>query len=53
MFCFSSSSMKYETRTAAILEPDFHVYNVIEKLGATNRTKALAVATRLGLIDIG
>jgi DNA-binding CsgD family transcriptional regulator len=109
MFCFSSSSMKYEMRTVAILEyltphlhlafahtydnklletnisvlssrekevlnwlkqgksswdmsvilgiskrtVDFHVYNVIEKLGATNRTQAVAVATRLGLIDIG
>ena len=109
MFCFSSSSMKYEMRTVAILEfliphlhlafshvyennplkeniailssrekevlnwlkqgksswdisvilgiskrtVDFHVYNVIQKLGATNRTQAVAVATRLGLIDIG
>jgi len=32
---------------------DFHVYNIIEKLGATNRTQAVAVATRLGLIEIG
>ena len=32
---------------------NFHVYNVIQKLGATNRTQAVAVATRLGLIDIG
>ena len=31
---------------------DFHVYNIIEKLGTTNRTQAVAVATRLGLIDI-
>jgi DNA-binding CsgD family transcriptional regulator len=109
LFCFSSSSMKYELRTVAILEflvphlhlafshacdnqlpettntvlscrqrevlnwlkqgksswdmsvilgiskrtVDFHVYNVIQKLGATNRTQAVAVATRLGLIDIG
>jgi len=109
MFCFSSSSMKYELRTVAILEyltphlhlafahtfdnklpetnnavlssrekevlnwlqqgksswdmsvilgiskrtVDFHVYNIIEKLGATNRAQAVAVATRLGLIDIG
>jgi DNA-binding CsgD family transcriptional regulator len=109
MFCFSSSSMKYDMRTVAILElliphlhltfshlfdhtqsetnqgvlssreievlnwlkqgksswdisvilgiskrtVNFHVYNVIQKLGATNRTQAVAVATRLGLIDIG
>ena len=32
---------------------NFHVYNVIQKLGATNRPQAVAVATRLGLIDIG
>jgi DNA-binding CsgD family transcriptional regulator len=32
---------------------NFHVYNIIQKLGATNRTQAVAVATRLGLIDIG
>jgi DNA-binding CsgD family transcriptional regulator len=32
---------------------NFHVYNVIQKLGATNRTQAVAVATRMGLIDIG
>jgi len=32
---------------------DFHVYNVIKKLGATNRPQAVAVGTRLGLIEIG
>jgi DNA-binding CsgD family transcriptional regulator len=32
---------------------NFHVYNIIQKLGATNRTQAVAVATRLGLIGIG
>lgn len=109
MFCFSSSSMKYEMRTVAILEfiiphlhlafshvfdhmrsqmnsavlslrekevlnwlkqgksswdisvilgisertVNFHVYNVMQKLGATNRTQAVAVATHQGLIEIG
>jgi DNA-binding CsgD family transcriptional regulator len=109
MFCFSSTSMKYDMRTVAILEfltphlhlafshifenkqakvnnavlssrekevlnwlkqgksswdisvilgisertVNFHVYNVLQKLGATNRPQAVAVATRLGLIDIG
>lgn len=109
MFCFSSSAMRYEMRTVAILEHliphlhlafantfdnrltvtnasvlssrekevlnwlqqgksswdmsvilgiskrtvDFHVYNIMEKLGATNRAQAVAVATRLGLIDVG
>jgi len=108
MFCFSSSAMKYEMRTVAILEVliphlhlafshvydtmlsernntvlsarekevlnwlkqgksswdmsvilgiskrtvNFHVYNVIQKLGTTNRTQAVAVASRLGLIDL-
>jgi DNA-binding CsgD family transcriptional regulator len=32
---------------------NFHVYNVTQKLGATNRPQAVAVATRLGLIGIG
>jgi DNA-binding CsgD family transcriptional regulator len=32
---------------------NFHVYNIIQKLGTANRTQAVAVATRLGLIDIG
>jgi len=32
---------------------DFHVYNIMQKLGATNRPQAVAVATRLGLIEIG
>jgi DNA-binding CsgD family transcriptional regulator len=32
---------------------DFHVNNVIKKLGATNRPQAVAVGTRLGLIEIG
>ncbi len=30
---------------------NYHVYNIMEKLGATNRPQAVAVATRLGLID--
>jgi len=30
---------------------NFHVYNIMEKLGATNRPQAIAVATRMGLID--
>lgn len=30
---------------------NYHVYNVMEKLDATNRPQAVAVATRLGLID--
>jgi LuxR family transcriptional regulator, quorum-sensing system regulator CviR len=30
---------------------NYHVYNVMEKLGANNRPQAVAVATRLGLID--
>ncbi len=32
---------------------NFHVYNIMQKLEATNRTQAVAVATRQGLIDIG
>jgi DNA-binding CsgD family transcriptional regulator len=32
---------------------NFHVCNIMRKLGATNRPQALAVATRLGLIDLG
>lgn len=31
---------------------NFHVYNIMRKLGAVNRPQAVAVATRLGLIDI-
>jgi DNA-binding CsgD family transcriptional regulator len=31
---------------------NFHVYNIFRKLGATNRPQAVAVATRLGLINI-
>jgi DNA-binding CsgD family transcriptional regulator len=31
---------------------NFHVYNIMRKLGATNRPQAVAVATRLGLIRI-
>jgi DNA-binding CsgD family transcriptional regulator len=30
---------------------NYHIYNIMEKLGATNRPQAVAVATRLGLID--
>lgn len=30
---------------------NYHVYNIMEKLGATNRPQAVAVASRLGLID--
>jgi DNA-binding CsgD family transcriptional regulator len=30
---------------------NYHVYNIMQKLGATNRPQAIAVATRLGLID--
>lgn len=30
---------------------NFHVYNIMQKLGAINRPQALAVAARLGLID--
>ncbi len=30
---------------------NYHVYNIMQKLGATNRPQAVAVATRLGLID--
>lgn len=32
---------------------NYHVYNIMQKLGATNRPQALAVAARLGLIDVG
>jgi DNA-binding CsgD family transcriptional regulator len=32
---------------------NFHVDNIKQKLGATNRPQALALATRLGLIDLG
>lgn len=31
---------------------NFHVYNIMDKLGATNRPQAVAIATRLGLIDL-
>jgi len=31
---------------------NFHVYNIMHKLGAVNRPQAVAIATRLGLIDI-
>ena len=31
---------------------NFHVYNIMRKLGATNRPQAVAVAARLGLIRI-
>ncbi len=30
---------------------NYHVYNIMQKLGATNRPQAVAVASRLGLID--
>jgi len=32
---------------------DFHVYNILQKLEATNRPQAVAIAIRLGLIDLG
>jgi LuxR family transcriptional regulator, quorum-sensing system regulator CviR len=32
---------------------NFHVYNVIKKLGAANRAQALAIAARSGLLDSG
>jgi LuxR family transcriptional regulator, quorum-sensing system regulator CviR len=107
MFCFSSSSMKHDKRSAAILEfitphlhlalsnifnqkrlhtnsfelssrekevldwlkqgksswdisvilgisertVNFHVYKIMQKLGATNRPQAVAVAAHYGLID--
>lgn len=109
LFCFSSTAMKYDPRTVAILElltphlhlalstifnnkqapmesvtlsarekevldwlkqgksswemsvilgisertANFHVFNIMRKLGATNRAQAVAVAARQGLIDIG
>ena len=31
---------------------NYHVYNIIGKLNATNRPQAVAIATRLGLIDV-
>ncbi len=31
---------------------NFHVYNIMQKLGAVNRPQAIAVAARLGLIEI-
>jgi DNA-binding CsgD family transcriptional regulator len=31
---------------------NFHVYNIMRKLGATNRPQAVAVAASLGLIRI-
>lgn len=31
---------------------NYHVYNIMEKLGATNRPQAVAVASRLGLIEV-
>lgn len=32
---------------------NFHVYNIMDKLDAANRPQAVAVATRLGLIELG
>jgi DNA-binding CsgD family transcriptional regulator len=32
---------------------NYHVYRVMEKLEAINRPQAVAVALRLGLIEIG
>ncbi len=32
---------------------NFHVYNIMQKLGAINRPQAVAVATHLGLINLG
>ncbi|MDD2319375.1 MAG: helix-turn-helix transcriptional regulator [Geobacteraceae bacterium] len=31
---------------------NYHVYNIMEKLEAVNRPQALAIALRLGLIEI-
>jgi DNA-binding CsgD family transcriptional regulator len=31
---------------------NYHIYNIMEKLQTTNRAQAVAVATRLGLIDL-
>ncbi len=42
-----SAILKISERTV-----NFHVYNIMEKLGATNRPQAVAIATRLGLIDL-
>lgn len=32
---------------------NYHVYNIMQKLDVVNRPQALAVATRMGLIDMG
>jgi DNA-binding CsgD family transcriptional regulator len=32
---------------------NYHVYNIMRKLDALNRPQAVAIATRLGLIDVG
>jgi DNA-binding CsgD family transcriptional regulator len=32
---------------------NYHVYNIMQKLDVVNRSQALAVATRLGLIEMG
>jgi LuxR family transcriptional regulator, quorum-sensing system regulator CviR len=32
---------------------NFHVYNIMQKLGAINRPQAVAVATHLGIINMG
>jgi DNA-binding CsgD family transcriptional regulator len=30
---------------------NYHVYNIMQKLGAINRPQAVAIATHLGLVD--
>jgi DNA-binding CsgD family transcriptional regulator len=32
---------------------NYHVYNIMDKLGATNRPQAVAIGARLGLIEFG
>jgi DNA-binding CsgD family transcriptional regulator len=32
---------------------NFHIYNIMQKLGTTNRPQTIAVAARLGQIDLG
>ena len=32
---------------------NYHVYNIMQKLGAINRPQAVAIATHLGLASIG
>jgi len=32
---------------------NYHVYNIMEKLGAINRPQAVSIALHLGLIELG